>query len=219
MKLVKYLLEEKAVMVISGDENDPDQPKEIATLLKRDCSYYMGVHRDFKKMPLYKGLVVGSASGFDIGDVGIKNTRVNRTPKGMDMERFKAFNKWLELKGHVKRDNSISLTSVMKNTFMFGTPYMVFPIGRFDYTWVKSRDVNLNDQSTKWDIDDLYIMLRRMATGKDVDKELVSKVEKFFHTNKGIGDAIYGGYEIWMNPKQYYIMLPETFHIMVKDLL
>lgn len=210
MKLANYLIESDIVKVVDGSKENADQGQKIIDLVNKDCQFYMKLNPNFKTNPLYRGI---KGSSLDILDMGMKATRTDRRPKGMDSLVFKVFNKWLSDNGHLIRSNSVSVSSDKKSAGMFGNAYVIFPIGKFDYTWVKSKDINISDIRTGWKDFNIEDALWDDIKGRkgEYDREEAKKLSGYFKTNNGIDEAITNGYEIWMNPKQYYIMTEKTF--------
>ncbi len=175
---------------------------ELNKDLKIQCRSYLKLIKG--KIPLYRGMTVHM-------DVGVKDVRQHRTSLGMDQKIADKFNAWLQENGHTRRDNSVMTSSNKKQTDLFGTNiYYIFPIGKFDYTWIKSNDVNIGykdwdpiflqslfgeDKYEKW-------LAKQLYPGQDIDKNF----DNFFTTNKQFDIAYKMGYEIWMNSKQYYFV-------------
>jgi len=66
------------------NENEYDL-KEINELIKRDCKYYLSL---VDNNIFTRGMLTGT--GLELGK---KSVRQNRTPKGMEKDIFKKFNK------------------------------------------------------------------------------------------------------------------------------
>jgi len=179
---------------------------ELNKRISEECKPYLRLIKN--KHPLYRGMDISYS-------IGIKDVRQNRRPLGMTSEIAKNFNKWLSKNGHVRRDQSVILTSDKYHSESFGeNVFHIFPIGKFNYTWIKTKDVNISD-TKKWDSTYLTAMFADLEQQKyliwlfnqvypDFDKEKV--FSSFFHTNKGFNIAYDKGYELWMNPKQYYFV-------------
>lgn len=174
---------------------------DIQKVIRKDCKKYLKLVKSTG--PFFRGSIVN----FNFGEILKKNVRQDRHPQGTSDINFKRLNKWLDKNGHVRRDKAVSATSDEGNSMDFGVSYLFFPIGNFNYTWIKAFDVNLDDNSTGWvqrnidyffDYDDEYYL--KMS---DKDKK---KFPKWFTTNKGIKTAHNNGYEIWFDCKSYYLI-------------
>ena len=193
MRLKDYLNEQKMQLVTTDYD-------EKINIIKRDCKYYLKLLKG--KKPMVRGM---KADIIDNNDMTKKQVRQDRRPKGMSTRTANAFNKWLEENGHVRRDRSVFLTSgidFIKS--MHGEPYYIFPIGKFNYTWVKAKDVNLTDGFTGWDAVYVEAYFR-----DDFNRDLIDGLDdfpKFFFTNTGFDTAYNEKYEIWMDCKEYYFI-------------
>jgi hypothetical protein len=164
--------------------------------IHKKCGYYLNLIKGLN--PLYRGMD-------DKPDIGmtVKHTRP-RKPLAMGLESANVFNKWLRDNGHVPRDIATFLTSNEKMVDTFGKPYYIFPIGKFDYTYVKSRDINYS-HGNKWDdewVDDYY---NAISTG---DTTKIKEIERLFNksivTNRNFREAYKKKYEIWIYADYYY---------------
>ncbi len=117
---------------------------------------------------------------------------------------FKALNQWLAKNGHADRSKSVSVTSDYETAAYFGQPYWVFPIGKFKYTFVPSKD--FNDDSVYWSGDSMVTYLKYYEAGELDQFNAMNEFDpnRAFTTNKGFVMAIKKQYEIWIQCKQYY---------------
>jgi hypothetical protein len=115
------------------------------------------------------------------------------------------FNEWLEQEGHIRRDSAVIASSKPGPSTMFGMNNYIFPIGKFNYTWVRAKDVNINDGKTGWyesAVENFLIDPEGFDT--DYKVKLPKPFHTYFTTNKGISEAYDNNYEIWFNCKAYY---------------
>jgi hypothetical protein len=84
---------------------------------------------------------------------------------------------------------------------MFGTPYWIFPMSIFDYTYVESDDFNYS--SSNWNIGTFleYIRDRRW---EDPDLDDYGWDGKGLVVNKDFDKAYNRGYEVWFQCDRYY---------------
>ena len=219
MRLTRYLI-----------ESNPSA-EDILTDIKKRCKPYLSLLKG--KEPLYRGLhdVSDAKATYveeeedelinrtDVGlGYGIKKVRKNRIPKGTPAKEFKILNKWLQGNQHARRDKSISVTSNRTTAEFFGNNSWVFPIGKFDYSWVKSPDMNHTNKNTgyfvsKWDLTDpekqatISEFLKAYYSGTLDVRTKQADLKHFITTNKGFSEAYKNGYEIWIDCKEYYYIL------------
>jgi hypothetical protein len=133
----------------------------------------------------------------------------------MNSDTFKKLNKWLQDNNHVRRDKAVIAANIGDNIFqnMFGQVYYIFPIGKFNYTWLKSRDINMKDISSGWyeyAVDNFFIYGEK-TFDSDYKINLNKPFKEYFTTNKGIEKAWKEYYEIWFDCKEYYYFDSESF--------
>jgi len=142
MRLQQYIIDESRSVEI-------DNYYELTKMIHKDCKPYLSLLGN--KKPLYRGM------DEDI-DVGVKSVRQDRTPLGMYKIQANQLNKWLKKNGHVPRNKAVFATSNKHNVDLFGNTFYIFPIGKFNYTFIKSKDINIEDIRTGWSDDILDIM-------------------------------------------------------------
>ena len=183
---IKDFLNE-GISSIDGNVND---------FIKQHCKQYLKLIKG--KTPLYRGM-----NRFNMS-IGIKDVRQNRMPRGMSIVSFKEFNKWLKKNKHITRDKSVIATSNKGNVKQFGYSYYIFPMGKFNYTWVLSKDINLNDKKTGWHANAVEDYQEKPKTfDTDHETKLSRPFEQYFQTNHGFDIAYKKGYEIWFDCKKY----------------
>jgi len=219
MRLTRYLIE--------SDFSAEDVFDDI----KKKCKPYLRLLKG--KEPLYRGLHdISDAKATQVEDeedvlinrtdvglgYGIKKVRKNRKPKGTPDKDFRLLNKWLDGNQHARRDKSISTTTDKLHVQLFGNNSWVFPIGKFDYSWVKSPDMNHTNKNTgyfvsSWDLSDpekqatISEFLRAYYSGTLDVRTKQADLKHFVTTNKGFDEAYRKGYEIWIDCKEYYYVL------------
>ncbi len=164
--------------------------EEFNELIKKDCKYYLDlVDNCIFTRGMHPGRILGK-----------KTVRQDRTPKGMEDDIFKKFNKWLVDNGHLKRDNVVIASSLNKPVTMFGRNHYIFPIGKFNYTFVKTEDINISSSKSGWHQDTVE---EYFENPKTFDK-LPVPFHTYFVTNKHIKKAYQHQFEIWFDCKEYY---------------
>lgn len=162
---------------------------ELKKVVTKDCKKYLGLLKG--KKPFMRGVVTGSDHFIPVYEEGPftlckKKVRQNRRPRGTDIQTFNKLNKVLEKEGHVRRDRAVMATASRSNAGNFGRVSFIFPIGNFNYTYVERGDFNLTNRPEEYH-------------------------EGMFITNKGFDIAYREEYEIWMDPKEYYFLDPDTY--------
>ena len=191
MRLLNYLNEMKFIRL-----PDEDQIK----LIKKDCKKYIRLTK--KTGPFYRGLDEKP----DRDEILIKDVRQDRQPLGTKPEAYIKLNNWLEKNGHTRRDKSVCVsTSKIRIQNFFGKAFKFFPIGNFDYTWIRSIDINMDDFTTDWNDREVEYFFGSGNIAK-TEKDFKS----YFTTNKGIEKAHKNYYETWFNCKQYYCVNREV---------
>ena len=205
MKLYQYLTEDKA------QEIEYDDPEKAYYKIIKDCRKYFGLLG--KKKPLYRAVntkIFGS-------DIYLKKkTRENRIPRiNSDISEF--INYVLGKMGHIRRDQSISVTPNYKHAEMFkmkGSVYYFFPIGNFDYSWAPTMDWNFSNEDWNtnaflelvWDLKNKNSKVEKKIAAIDVFKRMFSLIK----TNNGFDTAYNKNYEIWFKCKEYYLVEPNS---------
>jgi hypothetical protein len=198
MRLKKYITEQMTPPV-----------DVVAKILKKDCKPYLNVLKSAGIDGFYRGM------GYPLDDkFGKKKVRTDRAAKGMGQEVAKRLNDWLYENGHVRRDKSISATRDLTHAAFFGVDCLIFPIGRFKYTWVYSADINSPDRKSGWHPERIWraldIPLSVIGLSsvdwdlKDTDDQVKNTFRAYFKTDEGIEIAWKNFYEIWFGCKDYY---------------
>lgn len=170
---------------------------DINKMIHQDCKHYLNITQGkyiFKRGMLYVDIF------------GKKQVRQDRKPRGMKTELFEKLNKWLQKNGHIRRDKAVIAANIKNTTSMFGDVYWMFPIGKFDYTWLMAKDMNMYDDRTGWD---------SLSVEKFFERGFVNDIpgefKDYFVTNSSLKMAWTQHYEIWFNCKEYYYFSTSMF--------
>lgn len=193
MKLKQYINEAPPATEIFLDIED------ISDAISRECKPYLKLIKG--KDPLYRGMSKSNR------ELILKHTRKDRMPRGMSQSSADRLNSWLEKNGHCRRDESVLATPVKKHTKVFGHSYMIFPIGKFKYTFIKAKDFNMDDKKTGWY---KYADLMFFNNPGEEDDMLPMPFPKYFVSNKGWDEMYNKGYEVWIECDKYYAVLDTT---------
>lgn len=141
MKLYKFISEE----IILSD---------IIDIIKKDCKYYLNNVNE--KYHLFRGIWAS-----DIGSKFKKlKTLENRRPRNTKKEVTELLDESFKSKFNIKaRTSTLFCTGSLNDTFMYGDPFFIFPIGKYDFIW-----------SDK--IHDLFIDLSHIRTLDSTDEKL-----------------------------------------------
>jgi len=168
--------------------------------IRQHCGYYLALlDKNNIVTPFYRGL---SNNQLFIH----KKTRTNREPKGTNKEAFIEINDYLEDKGHVRRDRSIMGTSNKKWAHFFGTPYMIFPAGKFDYSFIELTDFNSLKTYKKISQEARDFIKGEIPNNDNKIEKILIEIEDTITTNKNIKLAYENYLEIWFNCKEYYLI-------------
>ena len=209
MRLTRYLIESYSAEDLIVDIEKKCKP--YLSLLKGKEPLYRGLHdiSDARATQVEDEDDIINRTGVGLG-YGIKKVRKDRIPKGTQKANFKILNKWLGSHGHARRDQSISVTADKLQSDFFGANSWVFPIGKFDYSWVKSPDFNHSNNNTGYKTcgqGNIFQYLKAFYSGTLDDESRQGNLDFFITTNKGFEEASRKGYEIWIDCKQYYYIL------------
>jgi len=165
-------------------------------LIEKDCKHYLSLTKN-GDMEFFRGM-------YGKTDSGKKKVRQDREAKGMDGSGSYNFNKWLVKNGHTDRSKSVMATSMIERGRFFSEDvYVIYPIGKFNYTWINKRDVNMRDRWSN-DEQDAFDSITIGFADSLPSKTSNDIVKKMFKTNKGIRTAYMKGFEIWFDCKEYY---------------
>jgi len=119
---------------------------EAAKMIEKNCSKYLKE----TKGNWFVRQINDNDVIFQKNELGYRQIRKNRRPQGMNKTLFDWFNKWLQKNGHVRRDQSVPMTSDRKHILIVN-PMICFIEGNYDYTWAATSDINDNYlHKTKW---------------------------------------------------------------------
>lgn len=177
--------------------------EDIIDDVEKIHSFNESIH---KKCKPYLNLIKGKRPlirQMYMDEIGIKKVRQDRASRGMGSYQAAVLNNWLQENGHVRRDKSVICIS--RPHLNFGRNYYIFPIGKFDYTFVESEDINFNDRDTGWYRDTVSDAIRLDFELSKPD--LKKPFKDYFHTNKKFNMAYDLEYEMWIKCKEYYYIV------------
>lgn len=117
-----------------------DSPKEVIAFIKANCQPYLAENPTLKE--LYRGVN-------ETDEVLIKDVRSDRRPRNTDDKLHDIINSSMDKAGFTAlRNNSVFVTFDYGTAIEYGKLYIMFPIGKFDYTY-SNTIVDLYGQADK----------------------------------------------------------------------
>lgn len=204
MRYKKYLNESYVYL--------PDEINKINKMIQSNCKEYLSLIKGID--PLFRGMT-------NIAKVfGIKDVRQDRKNHGnLTTSQYNRFNDWLEKNGHNRRDNTVICSSDTDWVSTFGMPYMIFPMGNISYTWMESKDFNVENGESGWQYNaagrfidynpEYHNMFSKdkkdtsLTFDTDYREHLRKPIKNYFHTDRGFKVGYRKEYEFWIKCKQY----------------
>lgn len=217
MKLIRYLNEQEMSL------------DDIIIILKRDCKPILRVLKNGKWF-LWRGRPPkGFEKGFpklDTKDILEVTPRKDRKPTHTPLVDHIALNKAFNEKfGWNVRSEAVFATRKRTEAYIFGQPYLFFPVGKFEFVYSEKVEDLWRDWSqyryVEWDKFEGEMLKKNPDYGMEIiapefqkkwEAGLVDKVAKKLmkaYKNTGIKKAIDSGNEIAFRVKSYYIVNPD----------
>lgn len=156
-----------------------DTHNRIVATIQKDCSQFI-IASKATRMPLYRGVNGAPATIFK------GRPRRDRRTYTED-ELVKLFNiGFSELGIKANRTNTIACTSDAEIAGTFGSPFYIFPINGFEFSWSQKVD----DFGAGFIDDDVYGIIAKYQ------KNPIKLVKKYGFTDKNFNRALLSGHEI-----------------------
>lgn len=195
-----------------------DEINNIITSIRRDCQPF--IQQSDRERPLYRGIQV---------DAEIRNqpfskfsVHIKRNPLTMGKGLYNIINKGFKFGGFkARRDNSIFCTANQDTAQNYGTPFIVFPIGNFSFTW--SPIIKDMYTTSRWSeiFQDVYdasntnngwFALRKMQPDWPLYKDMIKHADynklgnnlRYFYKDTDLREASDRSTEIMISCKEYY---------------
>lgn len=126
---ILIISQEDAKKISSVDPNKPEQI-DIEKFILENCQPYIKENPEWKTKPIYRGFSESMNNYF------VKPVRQNRIPRDSSKSLHDFLNYTiLEANLVANRSNSIFCSGRYGEVSEYGYPYIIFPIGKFHYTW------------------------------------------------------------------------------------
>ncbi len=216
MRLRQYISEQDLYQ-----EREFWQPQidKLVKGIKSGCKFYLQLIGN--REPLFRGI----KGKQQFGEQDVRQNRMPVHPRGRDMLSVKkikngrtfdtqepywvVLNQWLKSNGHAERNKSVSVSSDFSSANAFGTPYWIFPKGKFKYSHVRSEDFNYSNDMVNWNPNDMKYFLEHWYSD-DPNKEPWGSFSKDEFDRNIVSDNFREGYEkkyeMWLQCKSYYFV-------------
>ena len=166
------------------DENEEYQKEalKISKLLEKDCKEFISqINKDQK---LYRGS--GRGLHQRIGSIEKRTVRKDRIPTDVNADMTEVGNLVSDiLRSKANRNNSIFTTGSKKQAEAYGHPYIVFPIGNFDFLWSSETKDFLHIQGEVYTNDELqkkFLSLNKEKFNK-IYNDILENLLLYFEQN------------------------------------
>jgi hypothetical protein len=190
---------------ISKDEGVYDKVgKKTAAYILKYCQPWL---KAAKGQIAFRGIQYDKSLAFT------RPVRPNRRPKDSPEETHEFFNKLITLAGGVaNRNNSAFITTSEYTANIYGTRYVVFPVGQFDYTYAMSYYDWYEEDDKIWE--EFGSIMERQPTPK-----LLREIKKEIKVNKGLDQALRQSREIMVRCDKILYVEPGVYAFNVRDRL
>lgn len=160
----------------------------LINFMKKNCSNIIKIYKD-EGYFLYRG-IRHQASSILLG-----RSRDDRKPMDTPPDIQNKLDKVLASQGFTAlRGNSIFCSSSFAFVHDYGTPFMIFPVNGFTYTW----NTDAQDLYKRWLLRSEYsILANELKVGIDNPEQFIK--EFHFINNERLDDALTTGREIYIN--------------------
>lgn len=184
---------------------------EFFDTIKKDCKKYLNEIKDPTKVIAYRGI----NSNRDYGFISVKDARTDRLPLDTDKRLSDKIDEWFKHEYGV-RFRSEAVFAIGNRTLAshFGTVYIMFPIGDYDYVWSPNysditEDFNRYFETHAKQYPKEYDYIFREGPKYIHPKHLNDFMKDgSYYFNKGLVEALtkYKSNEIMIRCKKYYLV-------------
>lgn len=193
--------------------------REVVEIIRRRAQPWMygWGFRNLDK-PFYRGLLTPSDDAVRIGNLGfVATVRDDRTPLHSPKVVHDFFNEIIsEAGGTANRSNSLFITSLLRDTKIYGKPHVIIPLGEYRYTWAnywmdwysKVENVLYSSSSMVAHIEQDSPKVRKLREEllKDIriDTGLQEAYQQGSEVMVACKEALYLEEKVWADIAQYY---------------
>lgn len=189
---------------------------EVAELIKRDCQPYLNQIAKYGGQILYRGLENTNNASFII-----RNVRKDRLPAGINVPLHQILvDIFKKLGFNANRDNSIFCTGDKNQATIYGIPYVIFPVGHFDFTWSPKVTDLYNQFSDYSDVDkikDTYIKIKYNNSDEQIFQRDVAKIDNVLKHNND--EILFRSIRDYKNNHVIWYGIKNDFTIRLHDLI
>jgi hypothetical protein len=159
--------------------------KELVQFMKKNCSDIIGTY-EWEEQYLYRGMRQGKSN------ILLAKTREDRNPMDTPPEIQSKLDKVLASQGFIAlRSNSIFCSSNFEYIHDYGSPFMIFPVNGFTYTW----NSDAKDLYKRYQLRSLHSSMVASLNDPDINPAEFVKDYKF-KNNEGLSTALRKGNEV-----------------------
>lgn len=176
-------------------EGNMKKVSEYVDLIRKKCEPFLGkIDYDIRNYKLCRGV---EQRDIPEQDFFFGSVRKGRKPKDTPIEIHDHANEWFLNEFKIKhRSESLFITGKMEDTKKYGRPYVIFPVGNFNFVWSpKVKDF-------------LSVAIHGIHT-KD---ELREFLERSDYTNDKFKEAVKSNNEVMINCDEYYAVNHEKYN-------
>jgi hypothetical protein len=165
----------------------------VVSQIKRSCQPFLSQCEE----PMWRGLSHARNAGTIFSTVATEQFRSPRdTPAIINTYMMSYLNK--KFKIPFRQQHTIFTTGSEGSASSFGTPFMVFPIGQFDYCWShKVRDLT----------DQFHHLTGQKLSAREIAEEVYDSMDRAeYKLNEDLTTAVFSYKEIMIYCKSYYIL-------------
>lgn len=154
-------------------------------------------------------------TSYMVSSIGKFNFTLRDKARDSSREAFTAANKFTKEKFGIEPRRWLFTTSAKREAATYGSPMLTFPIGEFEYFFIK-------------DIQDFQVYMSELIGDLRADDQEVNVFDLVYNTysaalrngqlrhNKDLPLALKGGFEVMLNGGQFYMVDPTWFRRQLK---
>lgn len=187
-------------MRLNEIEINVDDLRVIAQRIRENCKPFLKlIDNDVREYIMYRGME------FSIDPIQRKKVRLDdRKPMSSSPIKHERYNHYFQEVFGAPFRNSLHTTGDVSMAEYYGDPFVIFPIGEFEFLW--SPDVNDMTLDIRWPSVGGHINVPPSQEAVDDKLEFAG-----YRHNRDMAQAIKSGNEIMIRSKNYYAVKPAIF--------